>query len=329
MSHRFRSILFERPERKPDSFVIMLARFPQKRSEDPACTDWLMQRAIEWEQDPRIHAVFLWSKDDTPITMSRNAAIEAARECGADFILMLDSDMQPDKELIEGDPTAKPFWSTSWDFAYERRMKGEPCVIAAPYCGPPPVENIYVFQWATEESESVDRLNNFFLAQYGRDQAADMKGIVEAAALATGLIIIDMEGMKTLEPPYFYYEYADERESKKASTEDVTFTRDLSIIGVQQYCNWDSWAGHVKFKIVGKPRPIGAGWVRGKILNALNEKHFGVKADEQIVMQKRNSLLPHFDDDGKLIGKNPNETNGNGHGQHCFERASERPTSVA
>jgi hypothetical protein len=281
MSLNFKS-LFSR-EKKAGNVSVLIERFPQGRSEDPDCTNWLMDRAIEWRQDDRIHTLFTWQKDDTPITMSRNAGIEAAKECGADFLLMIDSDMSPDKELRDGDPFAKPFWKTSFDFALDRRAKGEPVVIAAPYCGPPPIENIYVFRWSNEESNAPDRLNNFFLAQYGRDEAAGMTGIKEAAALATGLIIIDMQGIEKLQPPYFYYEYPDARESKKASTEDVTFTRDMSLLGVQQYCNWDAWAGHWKWKCVGKPKPIGTSWLREKIRIALAKEFFNVGPGERLV----------------------------------------------
>lgn len=275
---------------KTDSTVsIMLARFPQGHKDEPEGTDWLMRRALEWYEDERIDAVFLWREDSTPITMLRNAAIEAAKECGADFLLMLDNDMGPDCELEAGDPSAKPFWKTSFDFALQQRALGSPCVIAAPYGGPPPIENIYVFQWSSDESTCPDRLGNFSLAQYGREQAAGMKGIVEAAALATGLILIDMQGMKYLEPPYFYYEYPDSRESKKASTEDVTYTRDMSLIGVKQFCNWDAWAGHWKWKKVRKPQPIGSGWVRDKILNALRKQHFNINSpNEQLIDVRRN-----------------------------------------
>jgi hypothetical protein len=254
---------------------VLLCRFPQGRADDPDVTNWLMRMSLAWFADERIHTLFMWEKDDTPITMSRNAAIEAAKECGADFLLMVDSDMKPDKELSEGDPSAKPFWQTSFDFALAQRAAGMPCVVAAPYCGPPPIENVYVFRWATDESSCADRIDNFHLAQYAREEAVDLHGIQEAAALATGLILIDMQGFKNLEAPYFYYEYADKRQSRKASTEDVVFTRDMSLIGVTQYCNWDAWAGHWKWKCVGKPKPIGSGWVQDKIVNSLRKQHLG------------------------------------------------------
>jgi hypothetical protein len=239
-----------------------------------------MKQGVEWYNDPRIHTLFTWQKDDTPITMSRNAAIEAAKECGADFVLMVDSDMCPDTPVAYG--IAQPFWKSSFDFALAQRAAGKPCCVGAPYCGPPPHENIYVFLWRNVESNCPDSVRNMALCQYTRDDAARMTGIREVAALPTGLIIIDMQGMKRIAPPYFYYEFNEPLQSKKQSTEDVTFTRDLSIRGVPQFCNWDAWAGHWKWKCVGKPEPITSAWVSDKIKQAVMSD-FNINRGEALV----------------------------------------------
>ncbi|MEK0126623.1 hypothetical protein, partial [Bordetella pertussis] len=89
---------------------------------------------------------------------------------------------------------------------------------------------------------------------YSRAEASQFTGIGEVAALPTGLIMYDMRIFDMLEPkdenskPWFYYEWADKYQSEKASTEDVSATRDMSLVGQQVlgyspvFCAWDSWA---------------------------------------------------------------------------------------
>ena len=63
-----------------------------------------------------------------------------------------------------------------------------------------------------------------------------------------------------IEQPFFYYEYPTKYQTEKASTEDVTNTRDISLAGLTvlgynpMYCAWSSWAGHWKPRNVTKPR---------------------------------------------------------------------------
>jgi hypothetical protein len=246
-----------------DQYSVMVARFPHGRSEDPDVVDWLVTTVVSMKQDPRISKVVRFRRDDTPITMSRNHALETALSQEVDFLLMIDADMSPDAYLPTNphrlglDPTAEPFWDSSFNFLIETRQAGVPSVIAAPYCGPPPHENIYVFQWANRESESVNE-QDMSLDQYSRNHAASMRGIQRAAALPTGVFLMDMQCLDKLQPPYTYYEWSDDKELHKASTEDVTFTRDLSLRGVPLYCNWDAWAGHWKRKCVGRPQVLTA-----------------------------------------------------------------------
>lgn len=77
------------------------------------------------------------------------------------------------------------------------------------------------------------------------------------------------------EKPFFYYEYTDQYEQRKASTEDVTNTRDISLAGLIQlgynplHCAWSSWAGHWKPRNVSKPRTISANDISQKFKNAV------------------------------------------------------------
>src|SRR5262249_2426190 len=144
------------------------------------------------------------------------------------------------------------FWDTTLEFMLAHNG---PCVVAAPYCGPAPHENVYVFRWASFQTGHPNPDNR--LEAYTREEAAGLKSIQRAAALPTGLIMIDMRAIEAIKPPYFYYEWKTQEEMQKASTEDVTFTRDLAFAGIPIYCNWGAWAGHWKMKCVGKPHIIG------------------------------------------------------------------------
>jgi hypothetical protein len=224
-------------------------------SEHPSIRAWFADTVIKCKKDERVGEVMCKDLSDTPITMTRNKAVQSAREHKADVLIMCDSDQHPDN-MLGVDAFARPFWDTSFDYLYKHHSLG-PVVIGAPYCGPPPHENVYVFRWATHQSDhpNVDMR----IEQYSREEAAALTGIQEAAALPTGLIMFDMRAFDIIKPPYFYYEYTDVYESEKASTEDVTATRDMSLIGCQTLgyspilCNWDAWAGHWKPKCVSKP----------------------------------------------------------------------------
>lgn len=246
-------------------------------SEVPDIREWMVPLVHNAGQDERIGSVRVWNLSDTPITMTRNRAVLQAREAGIDVLVMVDSDMKPD--ILAGDPDAKPFFTSSFDFLVNHYHKG-PCVIGAPYCGPPPVECVYVFRW--QNMQSVHPNPDFQLEMYDRHTAAKMAGIQECAALPTGLIMYDMRAFALTEPkeetdkPWFYYEWKDKFAADKASTEDVTMTRDLSLVGSQRlgynpvYCNWDAWAGHWKPKCVGKPQFISPSHVSSKMRESVD-----------------------------------------------------------
>lgn len=232
-------------------YKLRVGRFPYGMTEATECVDWLIRVSARLSHDKRFevsHARIA----DTPITMTRNRMFLDAAKDEIDLLLIVDSDMAPDVEL-GCEPGAKPFLDSSLEFMLTHEG---PCVIAAPYCGPPPHENVYVFQWANYQGDHPDA--DWRIVQYTREQAAVMAGMHQAAALPTGLMLIDMRGLKKLPPdkPPTYYEWTDGWETNKASTEDCTFSRDLAFAGVPLYCNWDAWAGHVKRKVVRKPRPV-------------------------------------------------------------------------
>lgn len=260
-------------------YRLAVQRFPYGSVEHTPCVTWLMEFAQNVTKDPRFEVIFLPPLDDTPITMTRNRSVQIARKHRADLLLMIDSDMDPDCELGR-DIHAKEFWPTTIEFMLNHPG---PCVVAAPYCGPPPMENIYVFNWQNMETGIPDKdLGGMKLGQFTREHAYQLGGIQEVAALATGLIVFDMRAFDNIETPYFSYEFDGDGprcqgcgqpkrgpEANKCSTEDVVTTRDLSIAGVPQYCNWDAWAGHRKMKTVRKPQPFTADGVAAKMHDAV------------------------------------------------------------
>lgn len=243
-------------------YKVTICQFPGGNSTHPDVADWVTETAIKMRLDPRIGEgnVSLWRLNDTPVTMSRNRALLAAERDGADFVLMVDSDMSPDLPGVG----AKPFWDTAWEFALASK---EPCVIAAPYCGPPPFEMPYIFRFTNQAGDHPQP--DFQITAFSRAECATMTGMVRAAALPTGLMLIDMRAVKKLPHPRFYYEWKGDGpvcgacgcrkggvQVEKASTEDVAFSRDLYVLGVPLWAAMSSWAGHHKVKLVGKPQLI-------------------------------------------------------------------------
>jgi hypothetical protein len=264
-------------------YNIMVARFPYAgnggyEAEAPDVGDWLGETIHKMRQDPRIGEIYNQKKGDTPITMMRNRAIYDAKRKKVDAVLMIDSDMVLDLYVGE-DPSAKPFWDTAWEFFCKNYHKG-PHAICAPYCGPPPGENVYCFKWARGESNSPN--DDWSLTQYTREEAAYMTGVHPVAAQPTGLILFDTRCFEYEDDgglicaPWFDYEYTDKYQTAKGSTEDVMCTRNISINGIVRngynplYCAWDSWAGHIKPKIVGKPTLFGSDQVAKQLVSAVN-----------------------------------------------------------
>lgn len=255
-------------------------------SEVPEVRRWMCGIVHKMKQDERIGRISELTIGDTPITMVRNQFVKEARSVHADVLVMVDSDINPLKHVNE--PHHKEFFFSSFDFLYNNYEKG-PCVIGAPYCGPPKgigSENVYVFEW--QNYGDFGQETPFSLEQIPRMLAARMRGIQECAALPTGMIMYDMRAFELIEPckksksevldlliqgeitkreaigmlheGWFYYEWEDATASAKSSTEDVTNTRDISLAGQAKlgynpvFCNWDSPVGHWKpWCVSGRP----------------------------------------------------------------------------
>ena len=236
---------------------------------------WLIQTAVRLKTEEkftsRIHDVRIQGYADTPVDMVRNHIVKEASQSGADVLIMLDSDMEPDCELRD-DPDAVPFIDAAFDRIYSKWDDG-PRFVAAPYGGTPPIENCFEFVW--RKHGNVDHAP-FELDQYHREEVVNLSGIQEAAAAPTGLIMYDMRCFPLIDPPYFSYEWTDGTHTKKASTEDVQNTRDISLAGCKQLgynpveCAWSSWAGHLKVWKVGRPLIYTADSVSKNLAQALS-----------------------------------------------------------
>lgn len=265
-------------------YKLLIQRYPYGGTEASECVSWLMATFQKASRDPRFSEVKSSWVNDTPITMTRNQSFIAAKKAGFDFMLLVDSDMAPDVEL-RADPTAVPFYDAAVEYALK---SPKPCVVAAPYCGPPPLENVYVFRWANRGNTLHPLAAGAKLDQFTREEAALLAGIQPVGALPTGLMLLDLRVLDKLPHPYTYYEYheggkdecpgchqkARGPEREKASTEDVTFTRDLGMLGVPVLCAWSSWAGHIKRYVVGKPRMYTTDIVSHKMREAVARRVF-------------------------------------------------------
>ncbi len=281
----------------------------------PELGTWLASLTQTLNKDERIGRVAVKRYGDIPLTMERNRVVRDAIEGSFDLIVMLDSDNVPDLYLGKK-PWAKAFWDSSFDFAFDRLLRGIPTVVAAPYCGPPPhpvnggEENVYVFYSQANRTENVQPFHRF--EAYSREHASQMRGIQEMAAGPTGCILYTTSAFQLMEfdrrpiaqiladfkagaltaeqcqrriqaQSYFFYEFTDQWQTRKASTEDVTNTREIAMAGQLKhgepvaFCNWDAWAGHMKPHCVGMPEPIRMEQVSAVYQEAVLK---GVKADE-------------------------------------------------
>jgi hypothetical protein len=260
---------------------ILVASFPGDGRTEQSVADWIAELFLLLSGDQSVGRVTPWHPTvkgnrliggETPVTMLRNRCLLDAERKGFDFVLMIDNDMDPD--CVEGAPG---FWETAWPFA--KNHLG-PCVIAAPYCGPPPVELVYVSKWHKKEMGHPGE-TDFAMGLIPRGEATRCKGIERVAAIGTGLMLIDVRAIKKLPHPRFYYVWTDHTESEKHGTEDIVFTRDLNLLGIPVYCAWDCWAAHIKKKRVMPPQEIPIGNVPAWLVERAKQLAEEGRAGEQ------------------------------------------------
>jgi hypothetical protein len=248
-----------------ETFAVMLARFPGGRTEDPAVTDWAMDFWLSTHQHPRVERVERWWKIGTPIDSLRNEAVQIAKGLAVDFLVMIDSDMEPDA-VDHRTPAKKKFWPRALDFLIDHWDKG-PCAVAVSYCSAPPDSQLMCYIATPKDAPLKEPGSGFISRTIPDSLAVRLSGYQMMGALPTGLIAFDMRMFSktcvnafgetvTLQPPYFHYTWEEDPymcHRDMANTEDLCMTRKASAIGIPMYCDWDTWAVHWKLTPVGKP----------------------------------------------------------------------------
>jgi hypothetical protein len=210
--------------------------------------DWCVGLYSQMAGHPDLSGMCVHRDTGYPTDVVRNRILKRAKDGGFDYCLMVDDDMCPD--LLFGQPDAEAFLPSALAFAAKH---DGPCVVAAPYCSAPPWQEVLVMIDRQLVPDSPDA-GGTKLSKYTRDEAAMLSGIQRVSALPTGCMLIDTRVCDILPYPWFSYEYADDHHTSLDSTEDIVFSRNLSWLGVPQYCHWSAWAGHDKRYMTGKPQ---------------------------------------------------------------------------
>lgn len=198
---------------------------------------------------PRIDRFQVVVECGYPCDRVRNLICAKALAAGFDFVLMIDDDMKPDV-MVGIDPAAVPFLPAALDFALAQPT---PVCVGAPYLSAPPRQDVLVMRWAERVPDTPDALG-LDMRKYTREEAATLTGFARAAALPTGMLLIDLRCLAVVPKPWFAYEFDDADHTKLASTEDIVFTRNADWSGVPQFAAWSSWAGHHKRYLTHRPQ---------------------------------------------------------------------------
>jgi hypothetical protein len=238
---------------------MMLCRFPYGGTERTELIDWCAAGALWASKQKDIDGGLLfYSINDTPTSMCRNLAVKAAIFNNVDILVMVDNDMQPDEDR------SKPFLPLAFDFI-KSRWHTAPTIISAPYLTAGPSYNPVHGTWRTHKDGFGIKAEVLT-----REEAANFTGIQPCSLHGTGLMAVDTrifsgfpvgDEIVKLPHPYFAYEYEDESESVKSSTEDMFFSRNATLLFAEHnieigYCAWDCWAYHVKTQKIGKPHTV-------------------------------------------------------------------------
>ena len=114
-------------ETKGPPYRVMIARFPGNNSEHPASSGYVMKLIESITRDflseeegdgGTVSSIVPHKEIGTPITCLRNKTVGCAIAADCDYLLMIDSDMDPD--IVPGAPL---FWDTAWKFMINRQTR--------------------------------------------------------------------------------------------------------------------------------------------------------------------------------------------------------------
>lgn len=208
---------------------------------------WLVQCYSDPVVDPGTVLHSLDIIDAEPTSAARGKAVMRLREQGygpSDVLIMIDNDMVPPDD----------FYNRAVRFLHD--YPG-PNVFACPYRGAAPKRDVQVM--------TLDGTRRF-----DPGEAAARRNIEQVGSMGSGLIACNMAVFDLIERkgllPWFEYTFKDPPfNTDVACTEDIAFCNKLNKAGGRIYCDWESWAGHAKTEIVGKPERCNKvrGWTQG------------------------------------------------------------------
>lgn len=224
---------------REDKVSIAIFRLTYGGREHPAIGSWLAKTMCNIVADSRVRAVGEYVVDKSPVYLARNVAAKYALGLGADLMVMVDNDMHPD--YITSAPT---FWKTAFDLVMEH---DDPLVVVAPAQTGPPYNQVCIH---TPVEEPDGKISLHLMEEV---HAAEKAGIEQVPGSGTSLILIDTRVFKIMEPPWFLHLYNDDV-TEIMSSEDVNFTAALKQYNIPLYVTWDSWQGHYKTSLYGRPQ---------------------------------------------------------------------------
>jgi hypothetical protein len=230
---------------------IFLARFPGPSGiEYRESVDYCMRLQAAAYKDPRVGIFQFDSEPHLQIDVARNAAVEKAKTAGADLLIMIDNDMQPD-HVAPHIASKRQFFPDLLDLLETKwtRDSLNPMIVGVPYRTGAPFYLPLGYYLQPGNDEYGDPVHD--LAEIPEDSAMIMRGIQLAPAVAAGLLAITMDVFSFLHLPYFELK-TNESRTKLRNTEDLTFCGDAFASGIKCYCNWDAWAVHWKRSPIGK-----------------------------------------------------------------------------
>lgn len=210
--------------------IVRIARGSWERCEVGSWLAGVTAHAVGAGLDIRIGTI-----DQEPTTTARNKAVRVAREIGAGVLVMVDDDMLP----------AEGFFPRALDFLAKHPG---PVVVGSPYCGARSAGCPVQVMLPAGDG----------LARVHRDYAAGRTGFEPVGAVGTGLIACNLLAFAAVEPPFFDYAYTSPAREEVAETEDFHFCRKLTAAGGRVWVDWDSWSGHCKAEVIGKPESGGS-----------------------------------------------------------------------